>query len=82
MLVVISKEVLAVLLEQEIDCWEKVSGGPNVHAFSFDPKTTDPKILKELGYYENRESWIAGARIKEIRSYLDDLNQLPHFTGK
>ena len=82
MLVVISKEVLMVLLEQEINCWEEVSGGPNVHAFSFNPKTTDPKLLKELGYYDNREAWLAGARIKELRSYLDDLNQLPQFTGK
>ncbi len=82
MLVVISKEKLEMLLEQEIDCWEKVSGGPNVHAFSFDPKTTDPKLLKELGYYDDRESWIAGARIKDIRAYLDDLRSLPQFTGK
>ena len=53
MLIVISKEQLAVILEEEIKCWESVSGGPNLNAFSFDPKTTDPQLLKQLGYYED-----------------------------
>lgn len=82
MLVVISKERLQVLLQDEIKCWENVSGGPNINAFTFDPKETDPKLLEELGYYENREAWIAGARIKELRAYIEELQQLPQFTGK
>ena len=82
MLIVISKEQLAVLLEEEIKCWESVSGGPNLNAFSFDPKTTDPQLLKQLGYYEDREAWIAGARIKALREYLIELNNTPQFTGK
>lgn len=82
MLVVISKEKLQVLLQDEIRSWENVGGGPNIDAFTFDPKETDPKLLKTLGYYENRESWLAGARIKELRAYIDELNQLPQFTGK
>jgi hypothetical protein len=72
MLIVISKEQLAVILEEEIKCWESVSGGPNLNAFSFDPKETDPKVLKELGYYTNRESWIAGAIFCIIYEGLGD----------
>jgi hypothetical protein len=82
MLVVISKEELHALLTSDIRCWEAVSGGPNLNAFDFDPKETDPQLLKELGYYDNRESWIAGAQIKRIRSYIDELDALPMFTGK
>ena len=83
MLVVISKEQLILLLQEEIKSWEGVSGGsPNPNAFSFDPKTTDPQLLKELGYYDDRESWIAGARIKKLREYLIQLNNTPMFTGK
>lgn len=82
MLVLVSKEDIQVLLEQEIKCWESVGGGPNHNAFSFDPKETDPQLLKELGYYENRESWIAGARIKELRAYLNELSEQPPYTGR
>jgi hypothetical protein len=82
MLVLISREKLEILIEEEIRCWESVSGGPNPNAFSFDPKTTDPKLLKELGYYDDRESWIAGARVRDLREYLTELRQLPQFTGK
>jgi hypothetical protein len=82
MLVLVSKEILQILLEEEIKCWESLGGGPNVNAFTFDPKKTDPKLLRELGYYEDREAWIAGARIKELRAYIDELEQLPQYTGK
>lgn len=82
MLVVISRDKLEVLLHEEIKCWESVGGGPNINAFTFDPKETDPKLLKELGYYENRDSWTAGMRIKELRAYIDELEQLPQFRGK
>lgn len=82
MLVVISRDQLVHFLEEEIKCWENVGGGPNINAFNFDPETTDPKVLKELGYYDNRESWIAGARIKQIREYIHELEQIPQFTGK
>jgi hypothetical protein len=82
MLIVISKERLQAFLEEEIQCWESVSGGPNLNAFSFDPKTTDPAELKALGYYDNREAWLAGARIKELRAYIADLQNTPQFVGK
>lgn len=82
MLVLISKEKLQALLQEDIKCWESVGGGPNINAFDFNPKEIDPKILDELGYYDNRESWIAGARIKIIREYLDELAAMPQFTGK
>lgn len=82
MLIVISKEKLQAFLEEEINCWESVSGGPNLNAFSFDPKTTDPQQLKDLGYYDNREAWIAGARIKDLRAYITELQNTPQFKGK
>lgn len=77
MLVTLSKDKLLNLLNQEIKAWESVGGGPNLNAFSFDPKQTDPKLLRELGYYDNRESWIAGARIRELREYITDIENLP-----
>ena len=80
MIILVSKEQLQGFLEQEIKCWESVSGGPNLNAFSFNPKTTDPKLLRELGYYDDREAWIAGARIKGLRAYIDELEKLPQYT--
>lgn len=77
MLVTLSKDKLLHLLNQEIKAWESVGGGPNLNAFSFDPKQTDPKLLRELGYYDNREAWIAGTRIRELREYITDLENLP-----
>lgn len=82
MLVVLSREQLQSFLEDEIKCWENVSGGPNLDAFDFDPREVDPKLLMDLGYYDNREAWIAGARIKKLREYIAELQQLPPFTGK
>ena len=83
MLIVISKEKLQAFLEEEIKCWESVCEGyPNPYAFSFDPKTTDPEELLKLGYYDDREGWIAGARIKDLRAYLTELHNTPQFKGK
>ena len=82
MLVVLSKERLQHLLYDEIGCWETVGGGPNLDAFSFNPEETDPKILKELGYYDNRESWLSGARIKDLTEYIKYLDTLPQYMGK
>lgn len=77
MLVTVSRDKLIALLKQEIKAWESVGGGPNPNAFSFDPKETDPKVLRELGYYDNREAWIAGARIKDLAEYMTELEGLP-----
>ena len=79
MLVLFSKEKLQHFLQEEIKCWESIGGGPNINAFSFDPKTTDPALLRELGYYDNRESWIAGARIKELLELIKELEHLPQY---
>lgn len=82
MVVNIIKEELITFLKKEIKCWESVGGGPNINAYAFDPETVDPQELKRLGYYENRESWIAGMRIKEIRQYIEELNTLPMVKAK
>lgn len=73
MIVSISKEELIGLLLQEIKAWECVGGGPNLRAFEFDPKTVDTEMLHQLGYYTNRESWIAGVRIKRLNEYLTEI---------
>ena len=82
MLITISKERWIKLLREEIKAWESVGGGPNINAFSFNPKTTDPQILKELGYYDNRESWIAGMRIKELQLLIQELENSKPITVK
>lgn len=73
MIISISKEELIGFLLQEIKAWECIGGGPNLQAFEFDPKTIDTEVLDQLGYYTNRESWIAGVRIKRINDYLAEL---------
>lgn len=82
MLVVISKDRLEALLKEEIKCWEGVSGGPNPNAFFFDPKEIDPQMLREAGYYDNVDAWVAGVRIKQLIDFLADLDTLPTVTGK
>lgn len=73
MIISVSKEELTALLLKEIKAWESVGGGPNLQAFEFDPKTVDKEVLDQLGYYKNRESWIAGVRIKELVEYLKEV---------
>lgn len=70
MVVIIKYEELKDLLEENIEAWLQVSGGPNMDAFEFDPNTIDKSILDAKGYYTNRDSWIAGVQIKKIQSYL------------
>jgi len=82
MLVVIVKERLQAMIEDEIKCWGNVSGGPNLDAFDFNPRETDPKLLEELGYYADKQAWIAGVRIKFLKDYLAEVQALPQFNGK
>lgn len=70
MLIYYSQDALIKFIEAEIKAWEKIGGGPNLNAFEFDPKETDPKILHDLGYYDNLDSWVAGARIKALTELL------------
>ena len=74
MIISVSKEELTSLLLKEIKAWESVGGGPNLQAFEFDPKTVDTELLEQLGYYKNRESWIAGIRISCLMDYLREIN--------
>lgn len=70
MLIYYSQDDLIKFIKAEIKAWEKIGGGPNLDAFEFDPKTTHPKVLHDLGYYDNLDSWIAGARIKALTDLL------------
>lgn len=82
MLVLFSKEKILSFLELELRSWEHVGGGPSIDAFSIDPREADPALLKKLGYYENKEAWLAGARIKEIHALINEVNSLPMYQGK
>lgn len=73
MVIYYSQDDLTKFIQAEIRAWEKIGGGPNLNAFEFDPKDTDPKILHELGYYDNIDSWVAGARIKALTELLQSV---------
>lgn len=77
MIIYFSQDDLIKFIRAEIRAWESVGGGPNLNAFEFDPKQTDPKLLHELGYYNNVDSWIAGARIKALNELLLEVQQAP-----
>ncbi len=74
MVIVIRLEDIKKLLQEEIEAWESLAGGPNLDAFQFDPKTVDPKELKKKGYYKNREAWVGGVRVKQLKQFLQDYN--------
>lgn len=72
-IILITKEDLVKLLEEELEAWESIGGGPNLSAFSFEPENIDPAHLRDLGYYTNRDSWIAGVRTKRVKEYLEGI---------
>ena len=75
MIIYYSQDELLKFINDEIKAWEKIGGGPNLNAFMFNPKETDPKILHELGYYDNVDAWVAGARIKALRELQAEVQQ-------
>lgn len=75
MLISVSKERLLDLLSEEMDAWMSVGGGPNRNAFRFDPKTVDKAKLREFGFYDNREAWLAGVRINELMDYYKEIQE-------
>jgi len=77
MIIYFSQDDLIKFIRAEIRAWENVGGGPNINAFEFDPKQMDPKTLHELGYYDNIDSWVAGARIKALNDLLKQVQQAP-----
>ena len=79
MLIRVSKEGLISFLLAEVKAWEKVGGGPNLQAFEFNPETVDKAELERLGFYDNRESWLAGIRIKKIYEYIDEIKDREAF---
>lgn len=80
MIVYCSKEELIKFIRSEIKAWEKIGGGPNLDAYEFDPKETDPKVLHELGYYDNVDAWVAGARLKALSEFLAEVEKWPMAT--
>ena len=75
MIILVDRNELFELLEAEMFAWENVSSGPDLDAYEIDPK--DEKItvkhLKEIGYYTNKDTWIAGIRYKKIKEYYEKL---------
>ena len=74
-IILITKEDLVKLLEDEIEAWDNIGGGPNLNAFSFEPEKVDMAHIRDLGYYANRDSWIAGVRIKRVKEYLETIKE-------
>lgn len=72
MVIIVQYEELKKLLEDNVDAWMQVNGGPNMDAFEFDPNLVDTSILDSKGYYSNRDAWIAGVQIKKIQAYIDN----------
>jgi len=79
MLIRVSKEGLIGFLLDEVKAWEKVGGGPNLNAFEFDPENVDKAELERLGFYDNREAWVAGIRIKKIWEYIEEIKDREPF---
>jgi len=71
--VTLAKRSLQTLIEEEINAWYQIAGGPNPDAFDFNPRTTSPEQLRELGYYDNKDAWIAGVRVQALQRFLADL---------
>lgn len=77
MVILIKKEELEELLQSNVDAWLHIGGGANMDAFEFDPNIVDKDALDSLGYYSNRDSWIAGVQVKKILAYMDEHLQNP-----
>ena len=75
MLIYYNQQELIKFIRAEIKAWEKIGGGPNLNAFEYDPKEIDPKELHALGYYDNIDAWVAGARIKALTELLQKINE-------
>lgn len=82
MIITVSREQLIKFLKEEVRAWESVGGGPNVMAFEFDPETVDVKLITQLGYYDNREAWIAGVRIKALQQKIQEIQDTPDFAAR
>jgi len=79
MLIIINKEDIVSILQEQISSWEDIGGGPIYDAFEFDPRKISPQELKALGYYENRDAWIAGVQIKKLKQYLEEVQAANQF---
>lgn len=73
MLVIINKEELLEFLQRDLKSWESIAGGPNFSAFEFNPKKISPEELKSLGYYENRDAWVAGVQVAKLQQYIEQV---------
>ena len=77
MLITIDKDILVSVLEDQIKNWEEIGGGANYDAFEFDPKKVNKQQLSDLGFYQNRDSWIAGVQIQKAQQYLNQIIETP-----
>lgn len=77
MVILVKKEELLDLLKGDIEAWAQVGGGPNYNAYEFDPNLADLEALDNMGYYSNRDSWIAGVQIKKLENYIHLIDNAP-----
>ena len=75
MLITISKEALLDKLRLQVIAWRSVGGGANPDAYQFNPATTDPSDLKRLGFYDNKDAWVAGVQIKALEQLIQELDE-------
>lgn len=73
MIVLVDREELLALLEAEIRAWESVDGGANPNAYEFDIETITTEDLHKMNYYLHKDSWTAGIRVRELKSYVDKI---------
>jgi len=75
MLVAVGKEDLIIMLESQIENWKEIGGGANYEAYEFNIEEVNRQQLTDLGFFENRDSWIAGVQIKKLTTYLNEIKQ-------
>lgn len=61
------------LIQRDIEAWYTIAGGPNLDAFEFSPYRPDKARLRELGFYDNKDAWVAGVQIHLLEKFLAEL---------
>lgn len=71
--ITLPRKQLISLIENNIKAWYTIAGGPNLDAFEFSAHKADQVKLRELGYYDNKDAWVAGVQVRELENFLAEL---------
>jgi hypothetical protein len=80
MLIYCSKEQLTKFIQEEIRVWKELHPIQNLNAYEFDPAETDPKVLEQVGYFNNPEGWVAAIRVAKLYKLLEEIENSPPVT--